>query len=566
MFRARFFSAAIVALIAMLVGCGGGGGGLSDPGLSNVQVEVERARAATITPDGGTITATGSNGFVYTLTVPEGAVLQDTKIAIYPITAIKNLSAGASVSGGVNFVPDGLKLSVPATLTIQLPASVDPKQVVPIGYSGNADDIHMDLGTVNGHTITSKVYHFSGTALCNRAVIDLIMTNPFVSDTTTTFQSRIRNLFESSILDRADNTLILRNWYDLIVRPALTAGGRPNSTREEQSRAVIEYYAWLDAILFSGAALIDLTFNVQPENSQSEALAVTLLKRIYQSYNDQCVQNKNNPIGSGNVVDDPLTDAEFAISITGLHADSWHIPRAANGLDKETLLNNLCVKVVIESKTWAGNDGVDAPGEIGTARVKAGFNIAAGPIRHDFPIRVKFSGNGNLFPDPVIINNGALANKEVKWPESVNPLNIDILAALFKPSSVIPGKNLLADLAVFDRITKTSSGGGGGGGGAGGGVTGDYEGTVTADFGTEPAKATVASAGGFVTVTLFFHSAPGTPGVAFTGTLTGSSFHGTNSESSHVTFDGTIGGGNLTGTLKDDEDSSENATFTMTKQ
>ena len=92
---------------------------------------------------------------------------------------------------------------------------------------------------MDGHTVTAKVYHFSGTALGNRAVIDLIMTNPLVSNTTTTFQSRIRNLAEASPIDRAACTLIMRNWDDLIVKPALIAGDKANSTGEEQSMASI---------------------------------------------------------------------------------------------------------------------------------------------------------------------------------------------------------------------------------------------------------------------------------------------------------------------------------------
>src|SRR2546421_1209876 len=75
--RAHYrLSAVYILATAILVGCGGGGGGgLPDPGLSNVQVEVGNARSALIGPGGGTITATGSNGFVYTLTIPAGSIL-----------------------------------------------------------------------------------------------------------------------------------------------------------------------------------------------------------------------------------------------------------------------------------------------------------------------------------------------------------------------------------------------------------------------------------------------------------------------------------------------------------
>jgi hypothetical protein len=99
------------------------------------------------------------------------------------------------------------------------------------------------------------------------------------------------------------------------------------------------------------------------------------------------------------------------------------------------------VKVVIESKSYDGFN----PGDDGTAKVKAGFTIAGAPARHDAPIRVKFSGNGNLFSGDVIIVNGATADKGVHWPTGVDPLKIDILASLKD----------FSDIAVFDRITKS---------------------------------------------------------------------------------------------------------------
>jgi hypothetical protein len=446
MFKIRIIWAAVFILVPLLIGCGGGGGGLSDPGLSNVQVEVGNARSAVIGPDGGTITATGSNGFVYTLTIPASSVLQPTKIAIYPISAIKNLPVGGTISGGVNFAPEGLELFIPATLTIQVPSGVDPKKAVPIAYSANADNLHLDLGTVTGQTITTRLYHFSGTVLGNRIITDLLTPNSQLTNTTTDFQRRMAAAFWNSEANNtsplADYNLILRNWYDLVVKPKLTTGGAQGSSSKNINLAMGEYTAWLDAILYAQRTLGDPSFNVQPQNSESEPLAVALLKRWYQSFNDLCKTNKNNPIGQG-FLEDPLVDADVAMD-AGLLADEWHISRSANGLDKETLLKNLCVKVVIESKTYDGT----APDDLGLAKVKAGFTIDGGNKRHDAPISVKFSGNGALVSAPVVIVNGATAFREVLWPKGVNPLKIDILASLKDHP----------EIAVFDRITKFAPG------------------------------------------------------------------------------------------------------------
>ncbi len=455
MFKTKLVHVFALLTVPILIGCGGGGGGLGDPGLSNVQVEVGNARSVLIGPDGGTITATGSNGFVYKLTIPASSVLKPTRIALYPVAAIKNLPQGGTINGGVNFSPDGLELLIPATLTIQLPASVDPRKAVPIAYSGNADNLHLDLGTVTGQTITMRVYHFSGTALGNRIITDLLLPNPLLTNTTTDFQRRMAAAFWNSEQQNtsplADYNLILRNWYDLVVRPKLTTGGAPGSSLRDISRAEIEYHAWLDAILYAQRTLGDPAYNVQPQNSESEPLAVAVIKRWYQFFNDACVSNKNNPVDgswTGDVPQDPALDASLAID-GGSLADEWHIARAPNGLDTETLLNNLCVKVVIESKSYDGN----APGDFGTVKVKAGFTIDGGTPRHDAPIRVKISGNGTVGTPLGTIINGATFSSEVIWPQGVNPLKIDILATLFEDNGA--GGNALRNLAVFDRITKS---------------------------------------------------------------------------------------------------------------
>jgi hypothetical protein len=407
---------------------------------------------------------------------------------MYPIAALKNLPTGGTISGGVNFSPDGLELTIPATLTIQLPASVDPRKAVPIAYSGNGDNLHLDLGTVAGQTITTRVYHFSGTALGNRIITDLLKANPLLTNTTTDFQRRMANAFWNAEANNtsplADYNLILRNWYDLIVKPKLTTGGAPGSSIRDINRAFAEYNAWLDAILYAQRTLGDPAYNVQPQNSESEPLAVTLLKRWYTFWNDGCVRSKNNALDDFSVAPggefmSPLYDASIALD-AGNEADEWHIAKAPNGLDTQTLLNNLCAKVVIESKSYDGNE----PGADGTVKVKPGFTIHGGPVRHDATIRVKIGGNGNLFQGDEFSVNGSTINKGVHWPLGVNPLKIDILASLKDYSNI----------AVFDRITKTGSSSGGGD------FAGTFVGQAQNDIKAFPVRIDVSQSGNIVVV------------------------------------------------------------------
>ena len=89
----------------------------------------------------GQITAADSHGFVYTLTIPPGAVLQDTKIFMYPVTSMKNLPAGGAVTAGVHLAPEGLQFFLPAKLATQVPAGTDPNQLEPFEYRGDGSEL-----------------------------------------------------------------------------------------------------------------------------------------------------------------------------------------------------------------------------------------------------------------------------------------------------------------------------------------------------------------------------------------------------------------------------------------
>ncbi len=457
----------VLLIIPTLIGCGGGGGGLPDLGLSNVKVDAGSARAAVITSDGGTITATGANGVVYKLDVPANAVLQPTNIAMYPIKSIKNLPGSGTVSGGVNFAPDGLELLAPATLTIQLPTGIDPKMQFAIAYNGDADKLHLGLGTVSGQTITVMIHHFSGTALAGRQIADLVAQSfPFAQDSIS-FEHRMADAFRNSQLSnispRPDYLLILRNWYDLIVKPALIRAGDVFSTDQEIAKGVQEYSIWLDAILYAKLTLGDQAFDVQPENVESETLAVATLRRWYRFYNDLCATNKANPVNTG-FFDNPLVDAALALE-AGNIADTWHIVRRPNSdpfgfwptvPDYESLLNNLCVKVVIESKRiLLGNN----PGDEVIVGLKAGVKIADGAIRHDIPLRVKFTRNGSTLDQRTTDATGQTLG-DFTWPQGANPLVVGILAKVrgFNATDAA----VLGQIAVFDQISKTASNNGGG--------------------------------------------------------------------------------------------------------
>src|SRR5262245_32309404 len=94
-------------------------------------VTVDEARAATITVPtwGGTVTARGADGTVYSLRIPSGALLEDTAITMTPIVSISGGDLPSATAFGVDLQPSGLRFYEFADLSIT-PPQLDPAATV----------------------------------------------------------------------------------------------------------------------------------------------------------------------------------------------------------------------------------------------------------------------------------------------------------------------------------------------------------------------------------------------------------------------------------------------------
>ena len=77
-----------------------------------------RRSNAVIPIEGGSVSATGTDGTVYTLDIPANALLTETSIGLTPVTSIGGLPFGGEQTHAVQLSPDGLFLYEPAVLTI----------------------------------------------------------------------------------------------------------------------------------------------------------------------------------------------------------------------------------------------------------------------------------------------------------------------------------------------------------------------------------------------------------------------------------------------------------------
>ena len=428
-------------------------GGLPDLHLANVKTETSAARGAMIKRGGGTLQATGSNGVVYTLTVPPGALAADTNVGLYPVASIESLVGNGGLIGGVQFTPDGTTLDFPATLSVEVPANIDLTHVAGFAYSGDAADPELRPAIVAGRTITIKVRHFSGIG-ASRTYGDLLG----VWGGQAAWQQAIFQEIANPNRSMATIADILRTQYDDVVLPALglctnvevapfAAGAVCDLDGTKAAEAQWAYEEWRNALLY--VQIQFSSFTVDPELGQSKVLAATHLHDWYGALNDRCRALAANPI-VGDSAENPVRWAGLAFAHTLDWANEWGISTSANGLDLESLLDNLCAKVVIDpSRSYSAA----SPGDTGTLRLNAGITIetapnTAGPVRHQLPIQVKVTGAAE---DALgVTDSQGDYHVDLAWPDGLDPIKIDILASIN-----VENPNVQR-IARFDRITKSS--------------------------------------------------------------------------------------------------------------
>lgn len=130
-------------------------------------VDSARSVTQTIPLAGGTLSATGADGAVYSLTIPGNALLLPTAITMTPLSRIEGLDLATDASWGVQLSPDGTRFQNFVTLTITPPAgaSAPVEKQLPIGWSGDTNVVSLAALDKTSRDVKLKLMHFSGYAL-----------------------------------------------------------------------------------------------------------------------------------------------------------------------------------------------------------------------------------------------------------------------------------------------------------------------------------------------------------------------------------------------------------------
>ncbi len=132
-----------------------------------VVLEADNTVEALIPVEGGSITATGADGSVYTLDIPSDALLNETTIGLTPVTSISGMPFGGDQTYAVQLSPDGLFLQNFAILTITPAEDLAVEQQIFFDYLEDGKDVILAMPVVDSSEIKINVLHFSGYGATN---------------------------------------------------------------------------------------------------------------------------------------------------------------------------------------------------------------------------------------------------------------------------------------------------------------------------------------------------------------------------------------------------------------
>ena len=394
--------------------------GRADVSVLGAEFEQDDGAAAhaTLGPEGGTLSATAADGARYTLTVPAGALLEETDLSITPLGAIEHFPGGGEAAAGAHFAPDGLRFYVPATLTIDLPDGSDARGYTGFSYREEGADLHLYPTIPAGTTLSYSIPHFSGYGLSRLTPAEIA---DFPSPThagALAQQALVQLLARSSAGEPVEDdefVALVRFWYTDVLRPALIAAvGDPGADDGAYLAAELEYLVWQRAVLLYGPFLGTV---LDSERAEAASLLAGTIRGAIDAHNQRC-RNANDLGAAFRVARFQRVAVSFGFDGVGEF-----------GLDPASVLDTLCLDVVIEELNFP--ETIE-PGEEGTLDLRAGYRIEGHPTGFTSFLLIDVFASAGSSGDHLsgITSEAGHYAATVAWPDGEPALALDITACL----------------------------------------------------------------------------------------------------------------------------------------
>ena len=129
---------------------------------------------ADIGPEGGRVSVKGSDGTVYELVIPPKALGFKESITMAPVKTTADTPKGFGRMLGVVLAPEGLEFQKPVFLTIKPARPFGGEKSLTLGFAHGGKDARLAFMKRNGSEITIPLIHFSGAAVTETAIQELV--------------------------------------------------------------------------------------------------------------------------------------------------------------------------------------------------------------------------------------------------------------------------------------------------------------------------------------------------------------------------------------------------------
>lgn len=409
-----------------LVGCSGDDGGPTGGNNNdNVSLEPGRAVSDSIGPSGGSLTATSSSGVKYTLAFPAGALETFTSISMTPVKAIDSLGV-SGLAGAVQLEPSGLKLGKPAVLSIENGGSPGAGLfLVGFNYEGDAESVAAGLVKDSSGVLQILVQHFSGAGAAFATLGQIQALAPSgPGNQSQTYINQLVTLAQASPRDFAAEAGVMRTWMDSVIVPNLA-----NAVNDVALIiAVGDYTFWTQTEIAFGITGADPAF--QPERDQAAQAALANIRQAVGDNNSECSAN------------DDLDHANGVLFWQTV-AHDFGLDTPANGLDRQSVLNTLCVEIAFLNVTYPNPPVVGQPHSLDVEaelRFRSSGNIQVQPLSFTLTLSgTQQAGPINGLSDP-------LGNFTAVVTPAQPVMTIEISACLFTaqvPYADVCGTNIV---------------------------------------------------------------------------------------------------------------------------
>ena len=408
-------------------------------GTIELTPDVAMAASKSIGPEGGTITAQGSNGTTFTLTVPEGAIPGDLTrtITVTPISSFGGMPLKRAM--GVQLSPSGLSFLVPARLTITRPAGSANRNIVGFGSRDDGTEFFIRPASTEGSAVTFAVSHFSAAGAGEAEDLQALLNLAGGSGSGMMVQLGLATLsYMANNID--DNGFIaailgaLREEYTDVVKVRLEVASEPDNLDNDQVSygALTPYAAWSFFVKtelpkfadIPPAILTAVQQGIAPEIKQADSLAAGLLRGRISRANDRCKTQRS------------LDHASAVLRWRDL-AKSYGLATAANGLDDVSITLGLCVRVAYQSVTFPQTL---TQGQVAQLRFVAGLVYEGGGPTYTPPLSVQVTPTGTTQLSPSV----GLTNASGEYTDGFTPAQ--------PGAQVVLGLHTCVDASQYARL------------------------------------------------------------------------------------------------------------------